>query len=133
MKKYVKNYFLIGQKAIITDRRGRILLLRRSVQTPRPGGWDFAGGGLEAGEDPIKGIRREIKEETGLAVKKIVPLIVASRREGKDSVLQIFYQARADSNKVKLSWEHDDYKWFSQSQALKLDLPKCMKDVISSI
>ncbi|HYX11177.1 MAG TPA: NUDIX hydrolase, partial [Candidatus Acidoferrum sp.] len=47
---------------------GRILLARRAEE-PFKGRWDIPGGFLEEGEDPVAGLRRELKEETGLDVE----------------------------------------------------------------
>src|SRR4029450_1887373 len=47
---------------------GRVLLARRASE-PFEGRWDIPGGFLEEGEDPVDGLRRELKEETGLDVE----------------------------------------------------------------
>jgi 8-oxo-dGTP pyrophosphatase MutT (NUDIX family) len=44
--------------------RGRDILL---LYTRRYDDYSFPGGGLDAGEDPIDGLRRELQEETGAA------------------------------------------------------------------
>lgn len=129
-KKFTKSYFLIGQKAIVIDKFDNILLLRRSLKTSRPGGWDFIGGGLEKNENVIQGIKREIKEEAGISVSEIKPIMTTSHNEGKDNVILIFYTALAKTKKIKLSWEHDKYLWLSKKEALKLDIPELMKKMI---
>jgi 8-oxo-dGTP diphosphatase len=48
----------------------RVLLLRRR-HAPRRGWLDLPGGFLEAGEDPEQAARRELLEETGLAVGRV--------------------------------------------------------------
>jgi 8-oxo-dGTP diphosphatase len=131
-EKWVKSYFLIGQKAIVFDNNSNILLLRRSQKTPRPGGWDFIGGGLNKNESAIDGIKREIKEEAGINVVNIKPITITNHKEEKDSVVLIFYSAKAKSKKVKLSWEHDDYKWVSKKDILKLKIPTAMRKIIKT-
>jgi hypothetical protein len=37
-------------------------------------------------------------------------------------VLVIGYECRADTEGVKINWEHDDFKWRSKEEALKMDL-----------
>ncbi|WP_298801408.1 NUDIX domain-containing protein [uncultured Pseudokineococcus sp.] len=55
--------------AYVLCRRGEAVLLSRlSPGTPRPGLWSLPGGGLEHGEHPREGARREAHEETGLDV-----------------------------------------------------------------
>jgi ADP-ribose pyrophosphatase YjhB (NUDIX family) len=49
--------------------RWRLALLRH----PRYGKWMVPGGHVEAGEHPTQTARREVAEETGLAVRLLVP------------------------------------------------------------
>jgi len=36
------------------------------------------------------------------------------------------------SGEVKLSWEHDEYRWFSINDAQKNDLPKDLKKFLKT-
>jgi ADP-ribose pyrophosphatase YjhB (NUDIX family) len=56
--------------AVVVERDGRLLLARRAV-APAQGLWDLPGGFLEAGETAEAGVHREIREETGLAVRLV--------------------------------------------------------------
>ncbi len=47
---------------------GRALLIRRSGE-PLAGQWSIPGGTLELGETIAEGVRRELREETGLDVR----------------------------------------------------------------
>jgi ADP-ribose pyrophosphatase YjhB (NUDIX family) len=49
----------------IAELDGRLLLVRRALE-PGLGKWDFPGGFLDEGEHPLDGLRRELREETGL-------------------------------------------------------------------
>jgi len=51
---------------IITDKRGRILLSRRTPNRDMPGLWEFPGGKREAGESPDAALIRELDEELGI-------------------------------------------------------------------
>ncbi len=46
------------------DGRKIVLLTRRGIE-PFKGYWDIPGGFLKNGEDPVEGLRREIREELG--------------------------------------------------------------------
>ena len=54
----------------ILERDGRVLLARRALE-PRRGHWDLPGGFLDETEEPLDGLRREFREETGLDVEPV--------------------------------------------------------------
>ena len=47
---------------------GRVLLVRAAPYLTVAGQWFLPGGGLDHGEDPVDGLRREFHEETGLDI-----------------------------------------------------------------
>ena len=54
----------------VLERDGEVLLTKRGIE-PRRGYWDLPGGFLEEGEEPLEGLAREFREETGLAVRPL--------------------------------------------------------------
>jgi 8-oxo-dGTP diphosphatase len=60
---------IVGVGALIL-RRGRVLLVERGRE-PLKGYWSLPGGVLELGERLEDGVRREVREETGLLVEPI--------------------------------------------------------------
>lgn len=115
---------IVGQKVVVFNQNGQVLVLRRSEKSSRPGGWDFPGGGLNLGEDPTEGIIRETLEETQLTITDIAPIHVAASSNNKgEFVVTVGYQARTTQSVPQLSWEHDAYQWLSREEALQLELP----------
>ena len=51
-------------------RDGKVLLSKRGIE-PKRGSWDLPGGFLEEGEEPLDGLAREFREETGLEVRPL--------------------------------------------------------------
>jgi 8-oxo-dGTP diphosphatase len=49
--------------AALIERGGRILLSQRRPDQSLPNCWEFPGGKVEPGEDPVAALRREIVEE----------------------------------------------------------------------
>jgi 8-oxo-dGTP diphosphatase len=121
-----------SQKAIIFNSEGKFLTLRRGSTAPaRPNTWDFPGGDLEFGEQAVESMLREIKEEAGLEVRDLKPFDVESHTNEEGNFwITIGYVAKAVSDKVVLSFEHDDFKWVSAEEFLKLEsAPKLMRFV----
>ena len=112
----------VAQKAIIFREDGKILTMRRTETAPtRPLGWDLPGGELEIGEDAKAGILREIKEETGLDVNDLEVFDAFSGfNDVKEFWMTICYTGSPASGKVVLSYEHDDSKWVTPDEFLKL-------------
>ena len=53
--------------AIIKDKEGRILIIERKFA---PFGWAGPAGHIDEGESPEEAMKREVREEVGLEVKK---------------------------------------------------------------
>jgi 8-oxo-dGTP diphosphatase len=47
----------------------RVLVSRRRVDQPMPLLWEFPGGKVEPGEDPVVALAREVREELGCGVR----------------------------------------------------------------
>lgn len=68
---------LIGVGALLFE-RGRILMAQRGKE-PNKGWWSLPGGALETGETLEQGVRREVREETGLEVEPAGVLEIVER------------------------------------------------------
>ena len=102
------------------DGERRMFLLLQNA-----GRWDFPKGGMEKGETELQTVVREVKEETGLQAIKLVPgfrkvIAYFYRRDGKNIHKQVVYLlASTDEEKVKISFEHQGFGWFSYVEALE--------------
>ena len=113
----------VGVKILLKDDSGKYLLLRRSKEKypELHGQWDIAGGRIEAGTLLIENLKREIAEETGLDLVGEPELIFAQDILGTDNhVVRLTYTGVA-SGRIRLSDEHDEYRWFSLDEIKKLD------------
>ncbi len=77
MKREYPDHPIVGVGGVVIH-RNRVLLVRRKGE-PLKGEWSIPGGMLELGEELAEGARREIKEETGLAVEPLEVLAVFDR------------------------------------------------------
>ena len=127
MKKVIIKTEKIGlsQKAFVFNNEGKFLTIRRTKTAPtNPLKWDLPGGDIEIGEDPKKSMLREIKEETGFTVDKLIPFDVeAYTYPGDDYWVTIAYKGFNPKGKMLISWEHDLSKWVTIDEFLKLKIP----------
>lgn len=65
---------------VIRDSDGRILITQRARHVHQGGLWEFPGGKLEAGENVLQALRRELQEEVGIEVQSASPLIKINYR-----------------------------------------------------
>lgn len=61
--------------AAVIDARGRVLIAQRPSGKHLAGMWEFPGGKVEPGESRVDALRRELKEEIGIAIEKPRPLL----------------------------------------------------------
>ena len=98
--------------------KGKVLLMKRSrkVRTYK-GFWGVASGYVEKDETPPQTALKELYEETGITKDKVEKLVQASPLEVVDSKIKIrwivhpFRAILKEKPKVKLDWEHTDFKW----------------------
>jgi 8-oxo-dGTP diphosphatase len=117
--------FAVTAGAVITDDRGRVLLLKHRF---RPGGgWGIPGGYIEKGEQPEAAIRRELREEAGLEVEKLA--LVTTRTFKKPKQVEIVFRCRAVGGVDQLNYEIQKAAWFSPKE-LPEELPKDQQQMI---
>ncbi len=75
------------------DSEGNLLFVRQYRVGAEAELLELPAGVLEEGEDPLRGAIREVREETGLAAKKVVLLGQAYLAPGYSSELMYFYLA----------------------------------------
>lgn len=117
--------------AIILNKNGEILFLRRSEKDDfLPGELDVPGGGLDYGETPEEGLKREIMEECGLEIEIIKILMVGTYFMEDIQRIDISYLCRAvDESKLKLSFEHTDFKWVKPEDIENLGLNEYLNNI----
>src|SRR5258708_30249811 len=92
--------FAVTAGAVVTDSRGRVLLLKHRF---RPGsGWGLPGGFIELGEQPVEALRRELREEVGLEVAELK--LFAVRAVKKPKQVEIVFMAQAIATPDELTF-----------------------------
>jgi ADP-ribose pyrophosphatase YjhB (NUDIX family) len=105
--------------ALCEDDQGRVMLARRAIE-PRKGLWDTPGGFLEEGEPPLDGLRRELREETGLEIEPVE--FVAALTDiygdgpGAGAVLSLNWTARVIGGAPKPADDVSEIRWFAPDE-----------------
>jgi 8-oxo-dGTP pyrophosphatase MutT (NUDIX family) len=110
--------------ALLSDHDGRLLVLKPNYKS----GWTIPGGMMEAdGETPWEACRREVAEETGLAVEsgRLVVVDFLRRRERKPGGMRFLFECgRFDAtffDRIVLQVEEiSEYQLVGRSTALEL-------------
>ncbi len=94
-------------------RKGEVLLARRQF-APFKGKYDVVGGFLEYGEHPLKGARRETREETGLKVRilGLLGVYMDTYGPGGKSTLNFYYVGSVLSGRMRAKDDVAELKWF---------------------
>lgn len=118
---------IFGQKAFILNKDRQILILKRDREEVYQNMWDVPGGKKEEEDGLRQALEREIFEETGLELKKILLTLTSHVFKGKakdaPTVFRNIYLSTA-RGKVKLSHEHSEYKWIKPEGLVNYDFPK---------
>ena len=105
---------------------GKLLLLQRANHKSEPGLWGVPAGKLEENEAAEEGARRELFEETGIEIEgtfRMQPL--GALYIIKSDIAYIYHMFKVPMNeaaKVRLSNEHQDYKWASAKDLEEMPL-----------
>lgn len=106
-------------KALIVKEDKILIVQRAANDNITPGVWEFPGGRLDEGEFPLKGLEREVFEETGLVIE-VVDKINTQEFTNTDNVkiTMYIYLCRPLTDEFTLSDEHSNYEWIPEQECL---------------
>lgn len=118
----------IACKAVIA-RDGKVLLLREAAtyeEGTNLGKYHAPGGRINPGEPFLDGLRREVMEETGLEVEVGEPIYVGEWfpviKGVQNQIVAVFFSCTPLTDGIRLSEEHDDYKWVTLEESKQLQV-----------
>jgi 8-oxo-dGTP diphosphatase len=109
-----KQNFSLAAKAFIVEKEKVLLIKRRPNDADKPGRWDLPGGRIGSDEDPEEGLKREVKEETGIEIEILAALSTRHfTRDDGQVITGINYLCKTTkpNQKIILSEEHTEYTW----------------------
>ncbi len=122
---------------IFNARQTEVLMIRTHKWS---GKWGIPGGKIKRGEKSETALRRELKEETGLAITDIrfvlVQDCISSKEFYRDAhfvLLNYTCRAPAKHPRVVLNEEAREYQWLPLAQAQKLPLNRPTKVLLAAV
>ena len=118
--------------AAVVVRDGRVLAMRRAASKEAGAGlWETLSGRVAPGEEPLAAVRREIIEESGLAVTvETRPIdVYVAKRKGVPMVV-IVYRALWVGGEVRVSEEHDEFRWLTPADFEELSTLTRLSDAV---
>lgn len=120
------------------DDKRQVLIIQRSQKDKWPNHWEFPRGKCDVkGEDLFGCLKREVKEEVGLDVKivRLIDIHQYTADEGKrlTTCHNFLCEMEDDTQEVKLSHEHQKFKWIAEVGEAELILLPEQKKTIEKV
>jgi ADP-ribose pyrophosphatase YjhB (NUDIX family) len=100
----------VSVAAVVTDDNDRVLVIQRRDN----GAWQLPGGVLELGEGPDAGVRREVREETGVDVEP--QRLTGVYKNMSLGVVALVFRARVISGTPAETEESAAVAWWTADQ-----------------
>jgi 8-oxo-dGTP diphosphatase len=113
------THFTVTAGAIIFNDSGHVLLLKHRFRSGS--GWGLPGGFLEAGEQPLDALRRELREEIGFEI--LDPEVFAARSFRRPQQVEVLFRCRGNGAPQPQNMEVERAEWFALD-SLPEGLPK---------
>ncbi|MFD0856275.1 NUDIX hydrolase [Actinomadura adrarensis] len=104
----------VAVAGIVIDAQQRVLLLRR----PENGRWEPPGGVLELDESITDGLRREVREETGLSVEP--EALTGVYKNMARGIVALTFRCHILTGQLTPNSEADAFRWVRRGEVAEL-------------
>jgi ADP-ribose pyrophosphatase YjhB (NUDIX family) len=104
----------VSVAAVITDDHGRALLIERRDNQR----WEPPGGVLEVGESIQDGLRREVREETGLDVEPVT--LTGVYKNMTRAIVALVFRCTTTGGQLTLNDEVTAFRWATPTEVADL-------------
>ena len=127
---------------LLINKDKKLLILKRSEKVSTyKGQWGGVAGYIEENETPIQTALKEISEEVGLAksdvklIKELGPVKITDFYKGNRYDWEIFFFVfeMTKKGKIKIDWEHFEYRWIEPFEIEKYDTVPYLKEIVKKL
>ena len=104
----------VSVAGVVVDEAGRALLIQRRDNHR----WEPPGGVLEVGESIDDGLRREVREETGLDVEPT--MLTGVYKNMKRGIIALEFRCRITGGEPSVSDETEAIRWAAEDEVPEL-------------
>ncbi len=106
--------------AALIRREDRFLACQRPPDKANALLWEFPGGKIEKGESGAEALLRECREELGVQIRVIAPLMDVTHDYGERIVHLTLYESEIAAGEVQ-RLEHSDIRWITLEEIDQYD------------
>ena len=135
--------FTVGVKVLFQNIDGKYLLLLKDANECKENGvkihWDIPGGRIDEGESVDEAVKREVKEEIGIASFSkgtLLGVTISNFAQlfADNKLLLVVYEGTFQENEnIILNSEHSEYKWVEKQEAVQLLVDKYPIEFLKTI
>jgi ADP-ribose pyrophosphatase YjhB (NUDIX family) len=104
----------VSVAGVVIDNHGRTLMIQRRDN----GRWEPPGGVLEPGETITDGLRREVREETGLDVEPAV--LTGVYKNMSRGIIALVFRCKITGGELATNAEAMNFRWASEAEVRAL-------------
>lgn len=134
--KFKKDHVITSVVAVIINRAGEVLMTRRNIP-PFHGEWVMPGGKIDLGEQIVRAVEREVREEVGLTVEVQELLDVFEHvTPGEDHYhfIILYYRCHPLSTDIVLNDEEvAEARWVLPAELSHLNMPEGTKFILGKL
>jgi len=117
---------------VIVNEQGDILIAKRHEHLHQGGKWEFPGGKVEAGEDTITALTRELSEEVAIEVSKAQPMMLLEHDYG-DKFVRLDIWKVEDFTGIAQSNEGQEIRWVSVNELTNYQFPEANGPIVDKL
>jgi len=120
---------LLKVTAAVIEKDGKVLVARRRKGLVAEGLWEFPGGKLEAGEEPERGLERELEEELGVRARAGEFLCSVPFFGRAGSFELVVYRTEPEGEDFRLT-DRDAVRWLEPDEMVEAEFSKPDRPVV---